>query len=130
VTGARALPLGFAAVGSNGVDPPLFSLDVAVGDGRTTVSVAGELDLAYAEELSTAIRRGLADGPVLVDLRELAFMDSSGVRAINTALREASEAGRELRFVSEMQPGVVQVLEMTGMLGLLALEEQPLEESR
>jgi len=113
-------------VGSDRFHPPIFSLDVtAHDDGHTTVSVAGELDLATAEEFSTAIRGALArGGAVRIDLGELSFMDSAGVRALNTALREAAEQGRELRVCEGMQPGVVQMLELTGMLGLLPVEDQ------
>ena len=104
-------------------EPPIFSVDVTAGeDGRTTVSAAGELDLATAEEFSGAVRSGLAAGAVTIDLREVTFMDSAGVRALNTALREAAEAGRELRVSEEMHPSVVQVLELTGMLGLLPVD--------
>lgn len=122
--GARALPLVFAAVGSERPDPPIFSVDVTPGDdGSTTVSVAGELDLATADEFSRAVRSGLARGAVLIDLREVTFMDSSGVRALNTALRESAERGRELRVSEAMHPSVVQVLELTGMSGLLPVKD-------
>jgi anti-anti-sigma factor len=110
-------------VGSERPDPPIFSLDVAPGDGCTTVSVAGELDLATADEFSRAVRSGLVRGAVLIDLREVTFMDSSGVRALNTALRESAERGRELRVSEAMHPSVVQVLELTGMLGLLPVKD-------
>jgi anti-anti-sigma factor len=112
-----------AAVGSERPDPAVFSVDVAAGDDPwTTVSVAGELDLATADEFSRAVRSGLAWGPVLIDLREVTFMDSSGARALNTALRESAGRGRELRLRGGLPPSVVQVLELTGMLGLLPVE--------
>ena len=76
-------------MGSERPDPPIFSLDVAAGDDAwTTVSVGGELNLATADEFSRAVLSGLATGAVIVDLRGVTFMDSSGVRALNTALRE------------------------------------------
>jgi anti-anti-sigma regulatory factor len=50
-------------------------------------------------------------------------MDSAGVRALNTALRESADSGRALRVADGMQPTVLQVLEMTGMLGLLPVED-------
>ena len=105
---------------------PVFSLAVGAGDdGRTTISLGGELDLASADEFAGAVRAALASGPVLLDLRELTFMDSAGVRALNTALREAAESERELRVHGDMQPAVVQVLELTGMMGLLSVEGRP-----
>jgi anti-anti-sigma factor len=59
---------------------------------------------------------------VRLDLREVTFMDSAGVRALNTALRESAAGGRELRVSDGFQPAVLQLLEMTGMLGLLPME--------
>ena len=111
-------------MGSDRADLPIFALDVgAADDGRTTVSVTGELDIATADEFSRAVRSGLGTGAVTIDLRDVTFMDSAGVRALNTALRESAENGRELRVAKAMHPSVVQVLEMTGMLGLLQLED-------
>jgi anti-sigma B factor antagonist len=111
-------------VGSERPDAPIFSVGVTPGgDGWTIVSVAGELDLATAEEFSGAVRGALSSGAVVVELRELTFMDSAGVRALNTALREAAENGRELLVRKGMHPSVVQVLELTGMLGLLPMED-------
>jgi anti-anti-sigma factor len=110
-------------VGSDLPEPPIFSLRATAGDGRTTVAVAGEIDIATAGELSRAVRSGLATGAVLIDLRGVTFMDSSGVRALNAALRESAEQGRDLRMSVGTHPNVVQVLEMTGMLGLLPMED-------
>jgi anti-sigma B factor antagonist len=81
-------------MGSDRAGPPTFSVDVTTDDGWTTVAVAGELDLATADELSGAVRAGLAGGAVRLDLREVTFMDSAGVRALNTALRESAAEGR------------------------------------
>jgi anti-sigma B factor antagonist len=111
-------------VGSDPDDLPPFLLDVtADGDGCTTVSVAGELDLATADELTAAVRSGLAAGAVVIDMRGVTFMDSAGVRALNTAVRESADSGRKLRVSLGTHPSVIQVLEMTGMLGLLPVED-------
>lgn len=123
--GGRRPPLTFAAVTREELEPPDFSLDVGSdGDGRTTVAVTGELDIASVDEFSRAVAGSLAIGPVLLDLRGVTFMDSTGVRALNTALRAASEHGQELRVAAGLQPAVDQILELTGMLGLLSLEEE------
>jgi anti-sigma B factor antagonist len=87
--------------------------------------VGGELDIASADAFTSAVAEGLAAGSVLLDLRELSFMDSTGVSALNTALRVASEHGHELRVAAGMQPAIEQILELTGMIGLLSLEERP-----
>jgi anti-sigma B factor antagonist len=118
------LPLAFATVGSQDrFHPPVFSLEVTADeDGRSTVSVGGELDLATAEQFTATVRSALADGAVRIDLAEVSFMDSAGVRALNTALREAAENSHELLVSPRMQPAVVQILDLTGMLGLLPVE--------
>jgi anti-anti-sigma factor len=104
--------------------PPVFSLEASAGaDGRTTVSVSGELDLANAAAFGAAVGDALATGPVLVDLNELSFMDSAGVRALNVALQQAAASGQEMRVGRKMQPNVAQVLELTGMMSLLRIEE-------
>lgn len=81
----------------------------------------GELDLATADAYATAVREQLAAGPVLLDLGELSFMDSSGVRTLGALMRDAAREGWTLAVRPEMQANVRQVLEITGMTGILPL---------
>lgn len=105
-------------------DPQAFAIEAAPRDGgATTVSVTGEVDLANADELAHAIRAALPEGDVVLDLRAVVFMDSAGVRALNTGLREAGEAGRALRLAAGLQPSVAQILELTGMTSLIEVVE-------
>ena len=106
-------------------DPPDFAIDAAASDGRTAIAVSGELDLATVERLHTAVHAALAEGDVALDLSAVSFMDSAGVRTLNTALHEAARHGRQLTVRSRMQPIVSQVLELTGMMPLLTLAEDP-----
>ena len=69
------------------------------------IELEGELDLAGA----AAFERELADlesPAVVVDLRGLGFMDSSGLRALAVAAQRLQRAGR--RFV--LVPGAAQVM--------------------
>ena len=52
-------------------------------DGAVVVSLAGELDLYNAEEVRSALLEACAAEPevLVVDLGEVGFIDSSGVRA-------------------------------------------------
>ncbi len=66
-------------------------------DGGISFSLTGELDLSTLEQLETALEGSLDGTPetVVVDLRNLTFLDSSGLRlmlALNADLRE--EGGR------------------------------------
>jgi anti-anti-sigma factor len=66
-------------------------LSIEQGSG---IGLAGELDLSTAPELDrvleTAVEHG---GPVLVDLSELTFMDSTGINAFLKAARSLSGRG-------------------------------------
>ena len=79
-------------------DPTGFSISISDRDGRAVVVIRGELDLATAPELEAAIQGRLDDGQdVVVDLRELDFMDSTGLRVLVSA--HARVEGTEQRFL-------------------------------
>ena len=94
--------------------PPRFEVTV-VEDGETLgLKLAGELDLVSEPILQSALAR--AEGrPVRVDLAELAFMDSTGLRALLSAAREVP--GLELR--GPLQPAVRRLLDLTQTLAIL-----------
>ena len=62
--------------------------------------VSGELDLATADSLDRRLA-ALADRkrPVLLDLRPLSFMDSSGIRSLMLARERASGGDWGLRII-------------------------------
>ena len=101
-----------------------FRLTVTTAGDTTVVAVAvaGELDVAHTDELTAALRKALAQGPVRLDLGELTFMDSSGVRLLDTLLREVDANAWTLTLAPALQPAVRRVLELTGMLALLPFE--------
>ena len=63
--------------------------------------VAGELDLATAEELEAGLKELESGAPavLVLDLRELEFMDSTGLRTIVGADARAREQGWRLTIV-------------------------------
>jgi anti-sigma B factor antagonist len=78
------------------------------------VHVAGELDIATAPRLEQTLRD--AQGParlVVLDLRELLFIDSSGVHAIVNAGIRARQAARRL-LVLRGPPNVDRVFTLAG----------------
>jgi anti-sigma B factor antagonist len=91
--------------------------------GACRVTLRGELDLATAARLEQALAQ--AGDDVLLDLRDLTFMDSTGVRV----LLEASESGpEELRIVLPESGDVRVTIEETGIAPLLPLVDAPAEE--
>src|SRR5439155_4034554 len=68
------------------VSKPL-ELRIVNDAGSPRVTVAGELDLATAEQLEAQLKQVESSGPgtLVLDLRELEFMDSTGLRAVIAA---------------------------------------------
>jgi anti-anti-sigma factor len=99
-----------------------FDMTVAPDEGGAVrLTLRGELDLATAARLEQALAQSGED--VLLDLRGLTFMDSTGVRV----LLEAAEAGPAgLRIVLPASGDVRVTIEETGIAPLLPLvDPQP-----
>jgi anti-sigma B factor antagonist len=97
---ADALPPPFACSCRNG------GLDAA------RVHVGGELDIATTPQLERTLSQSQAR-LVVLDLRELAFIDSCGVHAIVNAGIRARKAGRRLVLV-HVPATVDRMLTLTG----------------
>jgi anti-sigma B factor antagonist len=89
---------------------------------RTILTLAGEVDIANVDEVADEVREELALGPVLLDLSELSFIDSSGLRMLAHLVFDAQESGWALTIGRDMAAQVRRLLEMTGMLELLPLD--------
>jgi anti-anti-sigma factor len=77
-----------------------FSCRRSTIDGVVHVVVDGELDVATVPQLDTALRRASASSDVLVvDLRKLEFIDSSGAHLIVDTDRRIRRAGGRLIVV-------------------------------
>lgn len=88
--------------------------EVSRTDDPRGFRLAGELDIATAEKLSTALEPELEEGGDLVlDLSELVFMDSSGLRAIIQAALALRGTGR-IVLASATAP-VRRVFEVSGL---------------
>lgn len=87
-------------------------------DGDATcVRVAGELDLAVAGRFSERLAALAGTHQrVRLDLRDLTFIDSSGIAALVHASRQAAADGCVLTVDPELQHQVRRVLEVTGLI--------------
>jgi anti-anti-sigma factor len=101
----------------SGAEPSPFSLQVSEHDGHVLIAARGELDLATAPQLEDAVLPPVREGRhAVVDLRELEFMDSSGVRVIVAAHHAAQEHGGRLSLVRlEGGTPIQRVLEISGL---------------
>jgi anti-sigma B factor antagonist len=103
-----------------------FRVDARNEPGATIIAISGELDLASSPALEEALRRALASGPelVVVDLRELEFMDSTGLSVIVKAQQATRRAGRRMCLVKG-PPQVQRLLSLTGVAERIELVEAP-----
>jgi anti-sigma B factor antagonist len=103
-----------------------FRLEVRVEDHACVISVSGELDLASSPALEEELDRVAASGIelVVVDLRELEFMDSTGLSVLVKAHQRAEEQGKRLGLVNGSQQ-VQRLLTLTGVADRLTLVDAP-----
>jgi anti-sigma B factor antagonist len=108
-------------------EPPPFSIDVVQEGNRSVLNLSGELDLATVGELEDALRTRLEAGEdVVVDLRGLAFMDSSGVRALVGAHQAAEGGDGSLTIVRAPRGNEVdRVIDVSGIATALGMVDEP-----
>jgi anti-sigma B factor antagonist len=94
-------------------------------DGDThVISLCGELDLANAGTAKTALEASLAEDTsrVVIDMRELEFIDSTGIALLVAALGN-NDGETRVRFIPSAAPAVTRVLELTGLSERLPLAD-------
>jgi anti-sigma B factor antagonist len=112
------------------LDPPFappFGLRTATRGTRTTVTVAGEVDLATAGRLEREMAQAIAAGSrtLALDLSQVGFMSSSGLHVLISADNTLRAQGGRLFIVSA--PAVVQrLLCLTGLDRRFSFAEPPL----
>ncbi len=91
--------------------------------GRGTVlQVQGELDMATAPALEEALTDvGFAER-LVIDLTACTFVDSSAVRVLVSSARD-SEAARGSLALVVTDPGILRVLELSGVDTMLPVHE-------
>ena len=97
-----------------------LNVDTRVQDGRTVVSVAGELDVYTCARLRDELARLSAEGRhhLALDLRELEFTDSSGLGVLVGAVKRAKAGGGGLALVG-VRESILRVLRITGLVKVM-----------
>ena len=99
--------------------PSPFTICVLQDGSETAITLAGELDLATVDELEHTARalRRAGSTRIVVDLRRLDFLDSTGLGSLMTLRNDAKRAGHSLKLV----PGprdVQRIFDLSGTRGL------------
>jgi anti-anti-sigma factor len=103
-----------------------FGVTIEQTGSAVHVTLTGELDISTAQRLEDDLRRVEADSPELIvlDLQQLSFMDSTGLRLLIMADARAREDGRRVDIVrgNEM---VHRVMRLTRLDERLNIVEDP-----
>ena len=86
------------------------------GSERVIVAPAGEIDLATAPGLEAALERAVEEGAegVLLDLDQVSFIDSTGLRTVLAARDRCRERGQQFE-VTEGSGQVKRLFAITGI---------------
>jgi anti-sigma B factor antagonist len=88
----------------------------ADGPART-VALVGELDMANASTLAAELERAETEGAasIVVDMRELEFIDSTGIAVLVAAHRRLNDGADRIRLVKSEALEVQRVMDVTGL---------------
>jgi anti-sigma B factor antagonist len=88
---------------------------------RVVVRAVGEVDMATVDVLGKPLDELRANGfaQIEIDLREVTFMDSTGLRLLVGWRRRALTEGFDLQIVLDPDGPVARVVELTGLQEVL-----------
>lgn len=104
----------------------LLELTTQTEGPTVRLALTGELDIAGAGRVEQELERIERETPatLVLDLRELAFMDSTGLRVILAADERAREQSRRLVIVRGSET-VQRIIEMTRLNERLEIVDDP-----
>jgi anti-sigma B factor antagonist len=89
----------------------------------TELVISGRLDTTTAPELEVLLIPAFQDTPtVVVNLAEINYVSSAGLRALLAGQKESKKRGGKM-IVRKVLPEVMEVFEMTGFSDVLTIEE-------
>lgn len=104
-----------------------MSLHIELEHNRRTliVRLRGELDHHSAEVVRTRMEEAILKGDtrhVVLSLKDLSFMDSSGLGVILGRYKQVTGKGGKM-VVCEVNPAVYRLFELSGLFKILAIQE-------
>ena len=100
------------------------TLKLTVSEDGTAVVAEGQIDSHTSTALDDALSAVAADGEVGLDLADVSFIDSSGLRVIVRSHKRHVEGGGRLVIESPSE-SVVRLLEITGLTSQLQIRSTP-----
>jgi stage II sporulation protein AA (anti-sigma F factor antagonist) len=92
-------------------------------DGIRVLTVAGEIDHHTGDQLRRALDvTGAARPRIVIDMRQITFMDSTGINILIAAYQAVTEAGGWLRLAAPTD-SVLRVLQLVGIDAVIDCRE-------
>ncbi len=103
-----------------------FRVELRTEDRASVLAISGELDLSSTSALESHLAEAFQSPAtaVIVDLRELEFIDSTGLSVLVKAHQQAQEAGCEFGIVNGGAQ-VRRLLSLTGVTERLRVADEP-----
>jgi anti-anti-sigma factor len=94
----------------------MFEIETTRAGPALLLRLSGELDMASVEKLEEAISvaEESTAREIVIDLGELEFMDSCGLRVLLRAYTRTRQDGQRLKFVPSSHDAVTQLIAVTG----------------
>ena len=101
------------------------TVEVSAERGLLRIILSGEIDLANAAVVEQEIFAALSDQPtsVSVDLTDLTYMDSVGLRILFDMASQLKESGIVLELVAPLHSPARQLIDISGFESLATLSE-------
>jgi anti-anti-sigma factor len=107
---------------------PLFEVRHESRANGVVVVAAGEIDLATSPQLREALLNPAAGAAtVVLDLREVTFIDSSGLGVIVGQHKRAQERDEQFAVAVGGAAAVQRILELSGLVKVLDIVSDPQE---
>ncbi len=102
-----------------------FALSVVPDRDEVSVIPIGELDMASADQLHDAVREleAAGFGSIVIDLRAIDFIDSTGLRMLLSLRNDAKRNGHALTLMPA-GPAASRIFDITGTRGLFDWRER------
>ena len=99
-----------------------MTIEIKRNAEETTIKLVGRLDTTTAPALDKTINEDIAGTKNLIlDVKELEYISSAGLRVLLGAQKKVQKTGRML--LTNVCEDVMEVLEMTGFADILTIEK-------
>ena len=98
-------------------------VETSAEDGSTHIVVSGEIDLANAAVVEDEIRAAVSNQPAMVsvDLTDLSYMDSAGIRILFALASRLQALRIVLELIVPLDSPTRRLIELSGFESLAAL---------